>query len=79
MDEMGLRVVDILKVTHPSGIDLLTERAPLTKEKVSLKLHQLEYKLDVEKKDLGWFQSDGSASSWEQDLGRHTATDGREC
>ncbi|CAO3647232.1 unnamed protein product [Cunninghamella echinulata] len=35
-----------------STLDLLTTNAPYNKPKVSLKLHELEYKLDVEKKVL---------------------------
>lgn len=33
-------------------VDLLTTEIPYNKPKVSLKLHELEYKLDVEKKVL---------------------------
>ncbi|KAG0175116.1 Serine/threonine kinase [Apophysomyces sp. BC1015] len=40
-----------------SNLDLLTSSTPYNKPKVSLKLHELEYKLDVEKKLLAGFKN----------------------
>ncbi|CAO3629359.1 unnamed protein product [Cunninghamella blakesleeana] len=44
-----------------STLDLLTTNAPYNKPKVSLKLHELEYKLDVEKKVLDGIKTMGGA------------------
>ncbi|KAI8145862.1 kinase-like domain-containing protein [Fennellomyces sp. T-0311] len=54
-----------------TNLDLLTTDIPYNKPKVSLKLHELEYKLDVEKKVLAGIKTMAAA------LERNPSVDGR--
>ncbi|KAL0090479.1 hypothetical protein J3Q64DRAFT_1696847 [Phycomyces blakesleeanus] len=52
-----------------SNLDLLTSATPYNKPKVSMKLHELEYKMDVEKKVLAGIKTMANVLSNEPSLG----------